>query len=564
MVVIRHDQEMPLTPSLCISVVNAIRTRLRPTTCPGSIGEVKCSAKGNLVLTTDRSVLARDLWPYWKHIILGLNDSRLSPLDLILNQSRLPLQISNVPLSYPRGGANRSRHSDDWDTAALERLKADVSSSNAIEALDRPFAVVTFAGMKSKGLEHCAFVVNLIRNPASEELAWSELATLAGCRVFCREWFPDAHQSYCDRCLFPGHHHIMCRNRHRCKFCHFHHPSERHRCSICDARDFCPSHDNKVCYNCNSHSHFAGDKKCPNRTIHRSIDTEDPRQVLHDPTTSGKHTACSHSSRRGMPPPSIPVPAHPESISLEDIDAAIDATPLTRPDAFNTALEAAIEASECSGQEIAIPLPDEDTDSTDYTDTHWRACKCALDTMQHVPCPATRDMAYDITHDHPYCRCPATDKNLRCRFLKRFIDDSMPPGSPPAHLELEAILASSGTELSRIHNRTISITTSGRILVEGLDPDTPEYAEWISQESYRPHGPSCHCKSSPAQNLRRAACPNLFLDRCPCYHLPGPLAGVIEVTGTKRIDVCTAKSTDSRNTIAKPARGTRAHTSPSA
>ena len=91
MVVIRHYQEMPLTRSLCMSVVTAIRTRLRPTTCPGSIGEVKCSAKGNLVLTTDRSVLARDLWPYRKHIILGLNNCRLGLFDLILNRSRLPL-----------------------------------------------------------------------------------------------------------------------------------------------------------------------------------------------------------------------------------------------------------------------------------------------------------------------------------------------------------------------------------------------------------------------------------------------------------------------------------------
>ena len=148
-----------------------------------------------------------------------------------------------------------------------------------------------------------------------------------------------------------------------------------------------------MCDNCNSHSHFAGDEICPNRRIHRSIDTEDPRQVLHDPTTSGKHTARPHPSRRGMPPPSILAPAPPESISLEDLDAAIDAIPLTCPDPFNTALEAAIEASQRSGLKIAILLPDEDTDSTDHTNTHWRTCKCALDTMQHVPCPATRDLA---------------------------------------------------------------------------------------------------------------------------------------------------------------------------
>ena len=190
---IRHDTEIPLTASPCMSIVNNICSRLRPTTCPGSIGEVKSSARGNLVLTTDRSVLAQDLWPYRKHIIHGLNDSHLEPFDLTLYQTRLPVYISNVPLSYPRGGDNRSWHPDDWDTTALERLKADMSSWNAVEAVDRLFAVGTLAGFKSKGQAHCAFVVNLIRNPASEELARSALAAIAGCRVFCRERFPDAH-----------------------------------------------------------------------------------------------------------------------------------------------------------------------------------------------------------------------------------------------------------------------------------------------------------------------------------------------------------------------------------
>ena len=520
---------------------------------------------GNLVLTADRTVLAQDLWPYRKHIIRGLNDSRIGPFDLVLNQSRLPLYISSIPLSYPRGGSTRSWHPDDWDTAALERLKADVSSSNAVEAVDRPFAVGTLAGMKSRGIDHCAFVINLIRNPASEELAGNELAAVAGRRVFCREWFPDAHRSYCDRCLAPGHHQIMCRNRHRCKFCHRHHPSDRHRCETCENRGFCPSHDQKICYNCNSRSHFSGDEKCPNRTMHRSIDTEDPRQILHDPTTSGRHTARPHPSRRGPPLLNDPPPP-PASITSEDLDAAIDAIaiPDVRPGNFDAALAEAIERSERSGSPLELPLPDDDVDSMDYTDTHWRICECDLDTMQHVPCPNTRDLVYDITHDHPFCRWIAAEKNLRCKFFERFIEGSTPPGSPPADPELETILTQSSADLSRKHNRTISITTSGRILVEGLDPDTPEYAEWIRNEEYRPHGATCHCKSSPSHNLRRAACPNHFADPCPCYHLPGPLAGIIEVTGSKRINVRTAKSTDSRNRVTKPARGTRAQTAPGA
>ena len=119
-------------------------------------------------------------------------------------------------------------------------------------------------------------------------------------------------------------------------------------------------------------------------------------------------------------------------------------------------------------------------------------------------------------------------------------------------------------DLTRKHNRTVSITTSGRILVEGIDPDTPEYSNWLRNEDFRPHGPTCHCKSSPPRNLRRAACPNHALDPCPCYHLPGPLAGVIGITGSHRLNVRMAKSTDTRNRITKPARNSCAQSAPSA
>ena len=164
--------------------------------------------------------------------------------------------------------------------------------------------------------------------------------------------------------------------------------------------------------------------------------------------------------------------------------------------------------------------------------------------MQNVPYPVTCDLAYDITHDHPFCRCAASDKNSSCKFFERFIDGSTSPGSPSADPELEAILVRSSQELGQKHDSTISIITSSRILVEGLDPDTPEYSKWIHNEDYRPHGPTCPCKSSPAQNLRRAACPNHFSDPCPCYQLPSPLVGIIKITGSKCINMRTAKLSD--------------------
>ena len=95
----------------------------------------------------------------------------------------------------------------------------DISSSNAVEAVDRPFTIGTLASLKANRMTTCAFVVNLIRSPASLALLKTGHLTVGGRRAICREWFPDAHRSYCERCLSPGHHQIMCRNQSVCKYC---------------------------------------------------------------------------------------------------------------------------------------------------------------------------------------------------------------------------------------------------------------------------------------------------------------------------------------------------------
>ena len=555
-VVIRQETEPTLNPSLCMTIINNIRSRLQYTTCTGTISLVRSSAKGNLLLYADPKHKAQDLWPYRKSISLGLNDSKIGTFDLQLNLMRLPVYISNVPLSYPNNGAMNSWQPEDWTDSALDRLKKDISSSNAVEAVDRPFTIGTLASLKANRMTTCAFVVNLIRSPASIELIRTGMISIGGRRANCREWFPDAHRSYCDRCLTPGHHQIMCRNRTVCKYCKLSHLSDRHRCNTCQSRGFCPAHDTKSCHNCDSTAHFAGDDKCPNRTLHRSIDPEKQRGYLHDPTTSGRHLTTPHPSRFGPP---LPTANRAESISSEDLDNAIDLMTQEEISKVNNAINQAI-------NEDMIPdidlIPDDDTTSVDHTDSHWRPCQCNPATMNLHPCPNTADSIYDISHDHPFCLCPPYLKERRCQYFNIFIDQT---SSPPTHPDpqLTNILNTAASDLSRSLNKNIYVTTSGRILVEGIDPDTPEYNEWSSGLNYRPHGDTCHCKASPSNNIPRTHCPNRLTDDCQCYHLPGPIAGLISITGAETINTYkTTKPPKQSHRVTKPAKNpapSRAH-----
>ena len=122
--------------------------------------------------------------------------------------------------------------------------------------------------------------------------------------------------------------------------------------------------------------------------------------------------------------------------------------------------------------------------------------------------------------------------------VRTFFDGSDPlPDSPPADPELAAVISPSAAALTEKYNETITITSSGQILIEAIDFDTPKYEEWTRSEDFHPHSLHCHCKAHPDHNLERAACPNHHHDHCPCYHLPGPLAGIIEISGSRRINL---------------------------
>ena len=201
---------------------------------------------------------------------------------------------------------------------------------------------------------------------------------------------------------------------------------------MCNSNGFCPAHDHKECYNCNSHNHFAGDEKCPNRTLHKSIDPEKQRGQLHDPTSTGRRPLDSiHPSRFGPPLPSGAI-SGAISISSEDLDAAIDNDTRDHRDKINRMINDAINLGNIPDTDL---IPDDDTGIVDHTDTHWRPCQCPLDQLDHIICPNTENAIYDISHDHPFCICPPYTKELRCRFFERFIDEPVTAHTPVTNME---------------------------------------------------------------------------------------------------------------------------------
>src|SRR5437588_7823128 len=58
-------------------------------------------------------------------------------------------------------------------------------------------------------------------------------------------------------------------------------------------------HNDRECINCSGKGHFSGHGKCPARGLHKSVDPEDPKVSLHDPTTTGVLQTRPSQSRRG-------------------------------------------------------------------------------------------------------------------------------------------------------------------------------------------------------------------------------------------------------------------------
>ena len=93
----------------------------------------------------------------------------------------------------------------------------------------------------------------------------------------------------------------------------------------------------------------------------------------------------------------------------------------------------------------------------------------------------------------------------------------------------EYMLQGSSANLSAKHQRDIQKTSSGRILIDGVDSQDPAISAQISNNLLQVHGPLCHCKVIQAENISLTFCNNVI---CRCYHTPGPITGTIHVEGT--------------------------------
>ena len=518
-IVTRHHAEPAITPSFIQRITESIRKRLPRTKCQGTISAIRTSAKGNLILTSDPHHLANNIWPYKSHIIDALNDTGIGSFDIDQNKPRLPFFINGILLSYPDGANHPSWTPEDWDDAAFTKIKSDFALSNGVTPVDRPFIIGGLARLNAQKSIKAAIVINTIRDENSLSLLQKGYAAISGRQLRCYEWVPDLYKSYCTRCLNPGHHSMMCKNRPICKHCFLPHHSDRHRClhETCSTRGHCDLHDTRKCYNCSATSHFAGHDQCPARANPRTTDPTDDRTKLNDPTTSGKHQTRPHPSRFGPPlaAPSNPPPEDPnyEELSLlhralrdaqrlgeptpnqDDILAEIrknaKPTPNENPSSPHPSDRPAARGD--SPDFIALaqkrretictpytsgskPAPDASLFATEWTPEENQLFENLMNQDAHPKVPPRERTPYealrDPTHDNPRCACPIAIQDRPCGYFEVFInlDNQPPPTEVQPDAELTTILEETAAVMSRDYGLRIDITSRGRMLVDGQDP----------------------------------------------------------------------------------------------
>ena len=577
-IVTRHQTTPAITPSFIQRITESIRKRLSRTRCQGTISAIRTSAKGNLILTSDPHHLSNDIWPYKSHIIDALNDTGIGSFDIDQNKPRLPFFINGILLTYPDTANHPSWTPEDWDDAAFTKIKSDFALSNGVIPVDRPFIIGGLARLKAQKSIKAAIVINTIRDDNSLALLQKGYAAIGGRQLRCYEWVPDLYKSYCSRCLNPGHHSMMCKNRPVCKHCFLAHHSDRHRClhETCTTLGHCDLHDTRKCYNCSATSHFAGHAQCPARANPRPTDPTDDRTKLNDPTTSGKHQTRPHPSRYGpsLAGPSNPPPEDPNYEELSLLHRAIrDAQRLGEPTPNQDDVLAEIrkkakpKTSSNTPPETRGDTPDflalaakrRETHPTPYSSrkknpgtglfaTEWTAAENQLfedlmtqDAHPELPPPRERtpyEPLRDPSHDNPRCTCPIAIQDRPCEYFEIFVNlDLNPPQTDaPPDEELSEILNQTAQTMSRDSGYQIDITSSGRILIDGQDPgNAKEILEWVAL--YRPHGDSCHCRAHAPDNTTRANCPNPT--PCRCYHLPGPIINTISTKHGNDVTITT-------------------------
>ena len=567
-IITRHHAEPVITPSFIQRISESIRKRLSRTKCQGTISAIRTSAKGNLVLTSDPHHLANDIWPFKSNIIDALNDTGIRSFDIDLNKPRLPLFINGILFSYPDSANHPSWTPEDWDDAAYIKIKSDFALSNGVIPVDRPFIIGGLARLKASKSIKAAIVINTIRDENSLALLSKGYAAIGGRQLRCYEWVPDLYKSYCTRCLSPGHHSMMCKNRPICKYCFLAHHSDRHRClhETCPTMGLCDLHDTRKCYNCSATSHFAGHDHCPARSTPRPTDPRDDHTKLNDPTTSGKHQTRPRPSRYGPPlaGPSDPPPeeANYEELSLlhrtlrdaqrlgeptpaiKDVLAAIrgpkaSPPPTPQPGKRTPGGDSPDFLSLAAKRRATIPTPyaSKSAPSEGIFATEWSREENQLfenlmaqdDHPEVSPQePPPHLPLRDPSHDNPRCVCPVAIQDRHCEYFEIFINLDQQTTDVQPDAELTAILEETAQTMSRDSGHTINITSSGRILEDGHDPgNSKEILEWVAL--YKPHGDACHCKANPTANITRKDCANPV--PCRCHHLPGPVTSTITSEG---------------------------------
>ena len=473
---------------------------------------------------------------------------------------------------------------------AFTKIKSDFTLSNGVIPVDCPFIIGGLARLKARKSIKAAIVINTICDDNSLSLLQKGYTAIGGRQLRCYEWVPDLYKSYCTRCLNPGYHSMMCKNRPICKHCFLPHHSDRHRClhEMCSTLGHCNLHDTRKCYNCAATSHFAGHAQCPACTNPRPTDPTTDRTKLNDPTTSGKHQTRPHPSRYGMPlaGPSNPPPkdSNYEELSLlhrtirdaqrlgeptpnqKDILAEIrknakpktslSTSPATRGDLPDFIALAAKRRETNPNSYASKKIAEKGLFTTEWTTEENQLFENLMDQDAHpeLPPPCERtpyEPLRDPSHDNPRCACPIAIQDRPCEYFEIFVnlDQNPPKADTPPDEELTVILNQTAETMSRDSGFQIDITSSGRILIDGQDlGNAKEILERVTL--YQPHGDSCHCRAHAPNNIRRADCPNP--EPCRCYHLPRPIINTISTDKGATITITTHQPPPSGSCLTSP------------
>ena len=218
---------------------HALRNNMNKTLGATAVASIELSARGNIVITTNKPYTAKQLLAKineWKH-----------------NFNEYHVEATEVPTSWVKLVAHGVPVLQDIDAVGI--FQQEVETFNPIKVKGSPRWLRQPTGEKRAG--SVVFAV-----PTEEEGAYSLKNGLyvAGVRVKVVAYKAFTYKTQCYRCQGFGHNPATCNKQIACAICSNKHLTRLHKCSSCAASQLC-EHVTPACSNCKG-KHMANNKDC--------------------------------------------------------------------------------------------------------------------------------------------------------------------------------------------------------------------------------------------------------------------------------------------------------------